>query len=143
MKFSYCMKLIKQFAIIYNCFLIRFDQTINLFSTNSEPCSHVWCCVLWKIYLYNLPKILYKYDLCWHFFTTYFEVIVAATLGKSSQSKWYLNEAMASGSFAPKKAKNCKQHDLFVLSLYIYICIYICIYIYIHIYNVATYITIK
>ena len=60
------------------------------------------------------------------------------TLGKSSQSKWYLNEAMASGSFAPKKAKNCKQHDLFMLSLYIYIYIYIytyiCIYIYVYIY---------
>ena len=58
--------------------------------------------------------------LCSHLFTTYFQVIVAATLGKSSHSKWYLNEAMASGSFAPRKAKNCKQHDLFVLSLYIY-----------------------
>ena len=80
-----------------------------------------------------LPSILYQYDLCWHFLTTYFEVIVAATLRKSSQSKWYLNEAMARGCFAPRKAKNCKQHDLFVLSIYIYI----------YIYNVATYKTIK
>ena len=59
--------------------------------------------------------------LCWHFFTTYFEVIVAATLGKRSHSKWYLNEAMTSGSFAPRKVKNLKQHDLFVLSLYIWL----------------------
>ena len=62
---------------------------------------------------------------------------MAATLGKSSQSKWYLNGAMASGSFAPKRAKNCKQHGFFVLPLYIYIYTYI--YIYIHTYNVATY----
>ena len=84
-----------------------------------------------------LPSILHKYDLCWHFLTTYFEVIVAATLWKSPQSKWYLNEAMASGCFAPRKAKNCKQHDLFVLPIYIYI------YIYIYTCNVATYKTIK
>ena len=47
----------------------------------------------------SLSSILYKYELCWSFFTTYFEVIVAATLGKSSHSKSYLNEAMASGSY--------------------------------------------
>ena len=54
MKFPHCKKLINQFAIIYNYLLVRFDQTITLFPTNREPCSHVWCCVLQKIYLYNL-----------------------------------------------------------------------------------------
>ena len=65
----------------------------------------------------TLQSILYKYELRWHFFTAYFEVIVAATLSKSSQSKWHLNEAMVSGSFATRKSKKCKQHDLFVQSL--------------------------
>ena len=53
------------------------------------------CMLLCIVENISLQSILHKYDLCWHFFTTYFEVIVTATLGKSSRYKWYLNEAMA------------------------------------------------
>ena len=62
--------------------------------------------------------------LCWYFFTTYFEVVVAATLGKSSHSKWYLNEPMASGSLSNMTSLCCH-------------------YIYIYVYIVATYRIIK
>ena len=70
---------------------------------------------------------------------------MAATIGKSSHSKWCLNEAMTSGSSAPRKAKNFKQDDGFIC-FYGFICCYIYIYIcyiYIYIYKIATYKTIK
>ena len=83
----------------------------------------MYCVAYSRKYLFTIYTL--------HFFTTSLDVIVVATLGKSSHSKWYLNETMDSGSFAPRKVKNCKQHDVFLLSLYIYI------------YNVAIHKTIK
>ena len=58
---------------------------------------------------------------------------MAGTIGKSSHSKWYLNEVMTSGSFA----KNFKQDDGFI-------CFYgVFLYVAIYIYTIATYKTIK
>ena len=128
MKFSHCNKLNSQFTIIYNYFIVPFDQTsialfiffnnwLNRRKWNFSASRSVFSCMLLRIVenlSLSVQSVLYKHNLFWNFFTTYLEVKVATTFGKAYGLR-YLNKAITSDSFALRKAQSCRQHDLFDL----------------------------
>ena len=101
MKFPHCSKQINQFTIIYKYVLIYFDQRsitlfiffnnwVNRIKRNFSAGRAVLSCKVLRI-VENISlavqSILYnKYDLSWHFFTTYFEVKGLTTLDKILRS---------------------------------------------------------
>ena len=101
MKLPHCSKQINQFTIIYKYVLIYFDQRnitlfiffnnwVNRIKRNFLAGRAVLSCMVLRIVeniSLSVQSILYnKYDLSWHFFTTYFEVKGLTTLDKIPRS---------------------------------------------------------